>query len=646
QGRTISLSWQDCRTTQPIREYLVALGSDAETAVEVARAATPTAQRVEPTADLIYTYWVRAVDMAGNVSEWGRREVVVLPDFTDTTDLEEYKDRVWDLVQQLRDQLAALSLRGALQADGAIERAREKFGNDLTVIGTVIDQVRDEVVTSTEATATRIDTVAAQFETSIATVEESVTAVATEQSATATALQTLAVEVDDNAAHFTSEISVLVDDTQATASQLITLSSEFQGNKATVASQIQTVSNAQSAQATLITGISTTVNDNHSAVTLSISSLTTEQSAQATHIVAVESAANRAVSYRQASPPTGTIRVGALWSDTDDNNRLYRWSGTAWVEVTDPRTAQNTAAIVTEQTTRADAVSAQAQRIDSLITRVDDVEASYVTETNVTSTVNAAIVSNNTFLESAIIGYVDGELVPISAQLSTQQTTVATLDGNLAAQHLLKAQLVGSTGKLALAGIKVGVSSTNGGVDVQSEVVLLAGSVQIANRLGAGGSIVPLLKVESDVVYIDTARIKNADIGTLKIAGRAVVQPMVDSGNGSASITFTVPAGQAWDCAAIAGFQSVHNSAITRTATRAISLSLGGVGSVGDTLYPVPRQWNEDLVPSAWSLPAGALTAGGTLGAGTYTISATSVGPGSGLNGTVDLTLIVGKAGA
>ena len=38
--------------------------------------------------------------------------------------------------------------------------------------------------------------------------------------------------------------------------------------------------------------------------------------------------------FRQASAPTAT-QIGDLWIDSDDGDRLYRWSGTAWVDVQD-----------------------------------------------------------------------------------------------------------------------------------------------------------------------------------------------------------------------------------------------------------------------------------------------------------------------
>lgn len=42
------------------------------------------------------------------------------------------------------------------------------------------------------------------------------------------------------------------------------------------------------------------------------------------------------VTFYQTTAPTATA-VGDLWTDTDDGNKLYRWSGAAWVAVDDTR---------------------------------------------------------------------------------------------------------------------------------------------------------------------------------------------------------------------------------------------------------------------------------------------------------------------
>lgn len=62
------------------------------------------------------------------------------------------------------------------------------------------------------------------------------------------------------------------------------------------------------------------------------SALTAAGTAQAT-------ADSKVVTFAQASTPTATD-IGDIWIDTDDSNRMYRWNGTAWVDVHDPKIAE------------------------------------------------------------------------------------------------------------------------------------------------------------------------------------------------------------------------------------------------------------------------------------------------------------------
>jgi hypothetical protein len=47
--------------------------------------------------------------------------------------------------------------------------------------------------------------------------------------------------------------------------------------------------------------------------------------------------------YQDAEPTGGTYLVGDMWVDTDDDNKLYTWDGTDWVLTQDSATAQATA---------------------------------------------------------------------------------------------------------------------------------------------------------------------------------------------------------------------------------------------------------------------------------------------------------------
>ncbi len=62
------------------------------------------------------------------------------------------------------------------------------------------------------------------------------------------------------------------------------------------------------------------------------------------------------LTFAQPTAPTAS-NVGDLWIDTDDDNKLYRWSGTAWVDISDER--------ITAQASILDAVRAQVGEISA-----------------------------------------------------------------------------------------------------------------------------------------------------------------------------------------------------------------------------------------------------------------------------------------
>ncbi|QQP93570.1 DUF1983 domain-containing protein (plasmid) [Skermanella sp. TT6] len=75
--------------------------------------------------------------------------------------------------------------------------------------------------------------------------------------------------------------------------------------------------------------------------------------------------------YRQAAAPTSGMNAGDLWFDTDDSNKVYRYSGSAWQLTDDTRISGNAAAIQTETTARINAVSTLASQVTTIQTEVD-----------------------------------------------------------------------------------------------------------------------------------------------------------------------------------------------------------------------------------------------------------------------------------
>lgn len=129
---------------------------------------------------------------------------------------------------------------------------------------------------------------------------------------------------------------------------------------------VTSIGNTQTAQAQDISKLRTdlTTTNNNVATKADASALTATNvevtnaknaiTSQGQQITALESSVgtkNR--TYRQASAPTAGLVVGDLWINTTagKNNETKRWNGTAWDDVTDPRTAANTTAVSNLQTT-------------------------------------------------------------------------------------------------------------------------------------------------------------------------------------------------------------------------------------------------------------------------------------------------------
>lgn len=172
-------------------------------------------------------------------------------------------------------------------------------------------------------------------------------------------------------------------------------------------------------------------------------------------------------------PPTYTLVLGDLWFDSNDNFKLYRWSGTAWEAVDDQRIVANTAAITAEQTARINADEALASDITALTTVVNTGDATLqasiaseataranadsalgvridsltATMTNADGVITARIAAEESARASAdsaatsrmdtmtaSINYNAGAISTVAANLVTEQTARADADAALTGQ--------------------------------------------------------------------------------------------------------------------------------------------------------------------------------------------------------------------
>lgn len=96
--------------------------------------------------------------------------------------------------------------------------------------------------------------------------------------------------------------------------------------------------------------------------TLADTAQTAANSAQTT-------ANGRIRSFYQTTAPTASA-IGDLWVDTDDNNRMYRWNGTSWVDAADSRISSVASSVTALQTTvgtHTTTLQTQASSIDGLL---------------------------------------------------------------------------------------------------------------------------------------------------------------------------------------------------------------------------------------------------------------------------------------
>lgn len=186
--------------------------------------------------------------------------------------------------------------------------------------------------------------------------------------------------------------------------------------------------------------------------------------------------------------------------------------------------------ITEEASTRATAISVVSQTINqtaaSLGSRVDGVQATVTAETQ------ARVDANNS----------------TATRIDSVQST---LNGNMAAVETRAGTLIGVVnGKVdsigALWTVKVKANGLVGGFGVYNNGAEVQAGFDVDTFwIGRTGSTNVLPFVISDgVVYINKARIKDADIDTLKIAGNAVTVPASSTGAESASVTITAIVGK------------------------------------------------------------------------------------------------------
>ena len=269
---------------------------------------------------------------------------------------------------------------------------------------------------------------------------------------------------------------------------------------------------------------------------------TTASTANATALTNLTAAVNtKNRTYHQTTAPTVNRVIGDLWINTTagKNNEVRRWNGTAWDDLTDPRTAASATALSTLQTTVAtidgkttansnnitqltadlstlsntvDAKS-DASAVDSLTARVTTAEGSITSQgsrvTSLENTVNHATTGLASKASSSALTAVDNKVTTTNGRIDTTNSNVTTLAGRVSTVEgtvATKAEAAALTALTTRVTNAEGVNTSQG-----SAITTLENRVNHATTgLASKASSAALSSLDSKVTAIDGRVTANA----------------------------------------------------------------------------------------------------------------------------------------
>lgn len=194
-------------------------------------------------------------------------------------------------------------------------------------------------------------------------------------------------------------------------------------NAAAITTEATARANGDSALSTTISNVSARLDTGGDVSNAIVQSQTTANTAVTNAATAQTTANGKVKTYLQAAAPTGTLVAGDLWLDSDDNNKAYRYSGSAWVAADDVRISTTASAVTTLQTT----VSGHTTSISTQATTIDGIQGKYAVKVD-----NNGYVSGFGLLSTANNGTPTSEFTIVADKFSIAPvaTSASAADGS------------------------------------------------------------------------------------------------------------------------------------------------------------------------------------------------------------------------
>lgn len=197
----------------------------------------------------------------------------------------------------------------------------------------------------------------------------------------------------------------------------------------------------------------------------------------------------------------------------------------ASLEVLFTKTADNLAAIQNEQTARTSADEALATSISTIVGSYQDNTAAVQAEATARATADTNLANRITTAQSTLNGNISSVQTSLTSRINTT-------DGKVSSIGALYTAKVNVNGLIGGFGVYNNGTEVQAGFDVDTFWVGRTNADKVKPFIITGG-----------VVYIDSARIKDADITTLKLAGNSVTVQAQGQGAASAVCSVYLPYG-------------------------------------------------------------------------------------------------------
>ncbi len=242
--------------------------------------------------------------------------------------------------------------------------------------------------------------------------------------------------------------------------------------------------------------------------------------------------------YRQNTQPTGTFAVGDTWFDSDDDNKLYRWTGTAWGPFT---LGNNALASISASKITAGTIDASQITVSNLdagnITTGSLTAARIATTALNANNITAGVITGRTLRTSAIqrrIEVTDSDDMIFYNDANTRMGTITSVNAGANTAPGTEDNIYVDDGIL----IYGGSAAVNQGTPVFPSIVASSTEVSLiggSNSITAGGSSTniqgPFHRNIADVIEFTSGYFETDGVPwRVEINGRLVLSEDTDQG--------------------------------------------------------------------------------------------------------------------